>query len=161
MPPLRITVNGVEKLNMALEAITEEIIEALKDGIEYGSSLLAKAAAANHPRFGRQVQTSMYGGRVSGSKGSDEGRAKNPDGSYRYFDRTGNLTASIQPIDVKREGVGLHGGVLAGGTGVLYAEWVEFGTARNRAFPFMGSAVEAKGDEVIERIRQRIDKLLK
>ena len=66
---------------------------------------------------------------------------------------TGRLRASLT-TDVEREGKTTF--VLKGGTNVEYASFVENGTSRMAAQPFLRPAVDAKAKDVVDEIRESI-----
>lgn len=59
--------------------------------------------------------------------------------THPYTDRTGNLTESIEALDTNREGDFVRGYVVAG---MDYASFVEEGTSRMHARPYLSSAAE-------------------
>lgn len=66
---------------------------------------------------------------------------------------TGRLRASLT-TDVEREGKTTF--VLKVGTNVEYASFVENGTSRMAAQPFLRPAVDAKAKDVVDEIRESI-----
>lgn len=66
---------------------------------------------------------------------------------------TGRLRASLT-TDVEREGETTF--VLKVGTNVEYASFVENGTSRMAAQPFLRPAVDAKAKDVVDEIRESI-----
>lgn len=66
---------------------------------------------------------------------------------------TGRLRASLT-TDVEREGKTTF--VLKVGTNVEYASFVEYGTSRMAAQPFLRPAVDAKAKDVVDEIRESI-----
>jgi HK97 gp10 family phage protein len=69
--------------------------------------------------------------------------------THPYTDRTGNLTASIGPMPVTVDGGVVRGGVEAQ---MPYARFVEEGTSRMDALPFLGPALartEADADRIV------------
>ena len=66
---------------------------------------------------------------------------------------TGRLRASLT-TDVEREGKTTF--VLKVGTNVEYASFVETGTSRMAAQPFLRPAVDAKAKDVVDEIRESI-----
>lgn len=86
--------------------------------------------------------------------------------SSRYYDRTGNLTGSIRPGNVRVyldaiEGEVHAGGAAAGGS-VAYAAAIEHGTKTgHKAYPYIGPALESQKEKVLAVFEDAVKKALR
>jgi HK97 gp10 family phage protein len=78
----------------------------------------------------------------------DEGRARSPH-------RTGRLAGSIRSA---RQASGVV--VRAGGSGIRYARFAEFGSSKIRAHHYLYGAADAKSEEVLEIYWDGVEKAL-
>lgn len=117
--------------------VTEFDVGAWKDG--------AKA-------LGRALNTEV-GAAVNATARAMRDEAKN---SHSYQDRTGRLTESIhtEPRTGTFLGGDLEGTVIAN---THYAGYVEEGTERMRAYEYLGTAAELRGDEFRERVEDALE----
>ncbi len=161
---IKAEVIGTKVFIRGLTRANRRILNAVADGIEEGSSLLANTMARGHPKHGigvdvpnsaREVNKQFRQG-VTEGLGLFLGQTKR---SYRYVDRTGQLTGSIRPMDVKRLKTRIIGGAEAGGN-VDYAVHVEYGTSRMDAFPFARPAAEAIVGKFGEIILKNVERAL-
>lgn len=103
---------------------------------------------------------------VNHAKANHEAAPK--DGSHpsaRYYDRTGNLTNTIRQGEVVVNvgsvvGTVLAGGARAGGS-VNYAEGIETGTARSRAYPFFLPALEENHGKILSVLGEGVRRALR
>jgi len=80
-----------------------------------------------------------------------QGAARHARAEHPYTDRTGNLTASIEALPARYVGEHVEGGVVAG---MDYASYVDEGTTRARAYPYMEPARVAT-EPYVEEIAER------
>lgn len=80
-----------------------------------------------------------------------QGVAQYARAEHPYTDRTGNLTASIEALPARYVGEHVEGGVVAG---MDYASYVNEGTSRARAYPYMDPAARAT-EPYVEEIAER------
>ena len=73
--------------------------------------------------------------------------------NHHYTDRTGNLTNSIQPGEIFVKNNVVEAEVAARMT---YASYVEGGTSKMRAFPYLHPAIVAHAGEFRSRIQMAI-----
>lgn len=97
------------------------IPEVIKNFGEYQSRVLQAAVTATQMSQARIV---------------NQARSNHP-----YQDRSGNLTNSIQAGDIEISEIGVTAFVEAR---MEYASFVEFGTSRSRAYPFLTPAMLAE-----------------
>jgi len=83
------------------------------------------------------------------------GRVVGDEGRIRVQKRTGRLASSIRPAKIT-------GGVTvrAGGGGIRYARFAEFGSAKITASHYLYGAVDAKADEVLDIYWEGVEKAL-
>jgi len=75
--------------------------------------------------------------------------------NHSFNNQTGNLEASIQPLPVITENGEILGQVKAG---MEYAKYVEFGTSKMQARPFLTTAIEANQSNIIETMKAVIER---
>lgn len=109
-----------------LAEMTPEVIEGLATAIGLVQVKTLEAAKRRHGAATVTATGSRKRSRIPSRGGKN--RQKNPDGSPRYGDITGNLTGSIRIATISRKRGFLRGRVRAGvGSKVGYAMHVEFG----------------------------------
>jgi hypothetical protein len=104
----------------ATEATVDQMLDGLVDGIDAIGMMLAEHAKGRHPKF-TDAQRKAH------QKAS---RERNPDGSFRFFSRTGTAVGSIAPIEAKRSGDTVTGGMEGGSSEAYYLTHLEYGTSR-------------------------------
>ena len=127
----------------ALTILQGRVEPAVKDAIEKGAALVQAHARDNHPKISDKTLNlvrKMGRDRVSILRtrtGFEAGRFA---GNFRFLTRTGVLRNSIKIARAKRIRTGFQAEVFSI---VKYANKIEFGTTKTRAFPFLRPALEA------------------
>lgn len=85
---------------------------------------------------GRVLEAVVVATQMSQARIANQAKADHP-----YRDRSGNLTNSIQPGDIEISENGVTAFVEAR---MAYASFVEFGTSRAKAYPFLTPAMLAE-----------------
>ena len=109
-------------------------------------SFHAKLESTLASDWGRACAVIVVGLKSAVDKAIEEGAQEARD-THRYTDRTGDLTESIGDRLISLTAYGAEGVIEAT---MDYASYVENGTSRARAFPFMGQAY-LKAERVLER----------
>ena len=79
----------------------------------------------------------------------------------RYYDRTGRLTNSTRADKVKVNKEILIADILAGTPAlVTYAEGIESGTPRSRAYPFLGPALTDNEKKILFILASAVKKVV-
>jgi len=125
------------EVTRALAREARNLAPALKDAVEVASAKGADHAAGNHVKLTYAME--RHGVHIP--------RSKNPDGSHRFYTRTGNLELSIRPLRITERGGMIEGGWKAGAE---YAAVIEFGSRdkRRRPFPYMRPAADYVADKI-------------
>ena len=133
-----IKIVGTQAVIQNLDRIEMKALGNVTKAIVTGQALVANDAKQNHPGKGSPAD-------------SGANRMQDPEtGTPRYADQTAQLTQSIKPGELRDTMTGKDGQVLAGGTeAVEYAAFVEFGTSRMIAYPFMRPALVHQQDEIL------------
>jgi len=119
------------------EGTLRQILDGLEEGMGVIGGKLKEHAAANHVAFGPGAA-----------------RKQNPDGSYRFFSRTGKAQGSIEEMKVERTARSVRGGIMGGSTQANYLVHLEFGTRHAPAFPCFkpaGDAIRPKMSEIMRK----------
>ena len=82
--------------------------------------------------------------------------AKEAQANHSFENKTGNLEASIMALPVEETDDGKLVGVVQ--AGMEYAYWVEFGTSKMPARPYLTPAVEANKQNLLDTIAAAIDR---
>lgn len=145
---LKIDEASIRNLKQNLEKLGGKVEEVMIRATEQGGEMIVRNMRENHYFVG--VSATSYRRAKAG-----ETVYKNPNGSLRFKQRTGNLQKSMKASDaqVAKDGV-VRTKVRASGSlgvGVKYAKDVEFGTGKTRAFPFMRPAMEQEKGPILKR----------
>jgi len=124
---MSVAVLGREQLVTNLSKFKQDLVDRLVTAVEIVQTKVTEHARTKH--------------------GADAHR------SDRFVTRTGGLEASIQQGEVKISNDMISGDVEAR---MPYASFVEDGTSRNRAYPFMKPALFANTKELQNRARQAL-----
>lgn len=144
-------IRGRSNADDVFDTLLDDLAEGLDLGITAMGQKIAEHAGDDHPLLSLEAQR----GRAPAPP-----RPANPDGTRRFYTRTGNLVGSIQPIDTVRVGdLDFEGGAEAGDVeGALHT--AEYGTYIEPAYPFMGPAADAVADEADKIFANTIDKTM-
>ena len=136
MPTITMTVRGGDQLRRNLDRLAgAERRRAQQDGLEAGIRVVETHV---------KVELQTPGSGEVYTRGSRSHRASAP-GQPPAID-TGNLINSIEVGDVTPTQATL-------GVGAEYAEYLEFGTSRMEARPFLRPAMDENEDEIIAAVR--------
>ena len=125
---------------------------AFSDAVEQGTFVTAQEIrtyaiqSIQEVSSGRQVQRSRQGGGTYTHTAAAEGQAPNTD--------TGKLVASIAADKVGKA-------TYSVGSALPYASWLEFGTTKMGARPWLIPASRARGNNLIANISEVVDIYIK
>lgn len=115
--------------------------KVMKGLLEYGAAFAKKAVEATE-----YVQSLV----VTQAKANHGANAHNV---ARFETQTGQLEASIVPLPVALKGTVIEGPVMAGQP---YAGFVEYGTSKSRAYPFLGPALMANEKPYVKYLKKAL-----
>ena len=139
-------IKDLEKLSTFNNPILIETMDA-------ASVLVQNSARENHPKRSKLVRImGMKFKTKSGLKSfASMNRAKNPDGSERYFNVSTSLTRSIKPIPATATKDNIEGGVS---TNLVYAGPIEF------KYPYLVPALIVTKNKVMELFQSSVNRIL-
>lgn len=141
---MTITVTGDKELNRKLNKLGIKMGKAIDDGVFITAQGVRTDAikSIQNKSPGKVVQRSRQGGGTYSHVASNEGQAPNTD--------TGKLVASIA-LDKQSDANYLVGSNLP------YAAWLEFGTSKTGARPWLEPAMRKNINDLIKNINKAAD----
>lgn len=142
-----INISGVEGLQKDLDRLAKKFSKDVVDAAITGGQLIRTEAikSIQEVSHGETVTRYREGGNSYEHVASVEGEAPNTD--------TWRLVQSIQ-VDVTKRGVFV-------GSSLQYAPWLEFGTRKMVARPWLSPAVEANREKIVALFGARIAATIK
>jgi HK97 gp10 family phage protein len=139
-----VTVTGDKELNRKLNKLGIKMGKAIDDGVFITAQGVRTDAikSIQNKSPGKVVQRSRQGGGTYSHVASNEGQAPNTD--------TGKLVASIA-LDKQSDANYLVGSNLP------YAAWLEFGTSKTGARPWLEPAMRKNINDLIKNINKAAD----
>jgi HK97 gp10 family phage protein len=143
-----VTVTGDKELNRKLNKLGNKMGKAIDDGVFITAQGVRTDAikSIQNKSPGKVVQRSRQGGGTYSHVASNEGQAPNTD--------TGKLVASIA-LDKQSDANYLVGSNLQ------YAAWLEFGTSKTGARPWLEPAMRKNINDLIKNINKAADLTIK
>jgi HK97 gp10 family phage protein len=143
-----VTVTGDKELNRKLNKLGIKMGKAIDDGVFITAQGVRTDAikSIQNKSPGKVVQRSRQGGGTYSHVASNEGQAPNTD--------TGKLVASIA-LDKQSDANYLVGSNLQ------YAAWLEFGTSKTGARPWLEPAMRKNINDLIKNINKAADLTIK
>lgn len=140
-------VEGIEQLQRNMRQLADEIGEAMAGALVAGGNDVRNTAIRSIQSVsgGSEVTRSRNGGNTYQHTAAGPGQAPNTD--------TGRLVNSIQ--------VEVDGGSVFVGSTLEYAGWLEHGTRRMAARPWLNPALEANRKNINDRVRDAVGTTIK
>ena len=142
-----ITIEGLGKINEVLESLKTNTDKHIRSAYIVGGKLVESTAkqSIQHQSFGTHVTRYREGGASYSHIAAKPGGAPNTD--------TGRLVSSIN-TEIEENWVVV-------GTSLPYGEWLEFGTKKMEARPWLLPALDKNNDMIIELHRKALNKSIK
>ena len=139
----------IDKLKHDFIEADQKIDKALKAKMESIVNIVYKTATARRPKISIAMQKSL-GRNPKGYRVSD------PNAKLGVPIRSGDLQSSIKKSLVKKGSEKWIGRIYVEGPGSPYAEYMEFGTSKVRARPFMRPAIHLNKDWIKRKFEEPI-----
>lgn len=151
MPDLTLTVHGLEHLQRTLRVADERMGEAIEKGLQSGAAIVQRDAMTDVPVWTGKLRMSLRPGKVEGS-GTNRSIRVGPAPGFGTSRRgaSGSVGRATNPM-----------GAWNRGDPQKYGPYVERGTRRMSARPFLVPALRDNVSRIGLAIRQRIRAILR
>lgn len=137
----------IGRLEAGISIAEKELDESIQKKVNAATQIVYMTARARRPKITKEEQKAL-GRNVKSYRVSD------PDASAGVPVKTGDLQLSIKKETFLRNGKWV-GRIYIDGPGQPYAEYIEFGTSRMRARPFMRPAVHLNIDWIKRKFAEK------